>query len=259
VEPFPVQWVACTAARRIKRHVVCCAGGRTDMQLLGCKSESSFASRHTAVTKPRERSIRVILSKLWSRAAFSGAPAAGVGIVVCALLATPAAAGPITAGAFYEFGFTDAGVAATGCDPADPAGPFCFASSGTPTLEADAPPWTFIAPAGGSTLTVVDVFEAGDQFEVLDFGAVIGMTSLPGIGDCGDDPVVCLADSAMSSGTFALAAGAHSLTIVPLLSPTGGGVGYFAVDAVAVPEPATWALLAIGVGGMARRRLRTRG
>lgn len=200
----------------------------------------------------------MILSKQWSRTVFSGLRGAILGCVANALLAVPAAAGPITAGQFFEFGFTDAGIAATGCDPADLAGPICTPSSGTPTVEADAPPWTFVAPAGGSTLTVLDAFQAGDQFEILDFGAVIGMTSLPGAGSCGDDPVVCLADAAMSQGTFALAPGAHSLTIVPLQSPFGGGAGYFAIDAAAVPEPATWALLALGVGALARRRLGTR-
>ena len=201
----------------------------------------------------------MILTRRWSRTALIGLRGALAGCIAHALLATPAAAGAITAGQFYEFAFTDAGIAATGCDPADPAGPFCIASSGTPTLEADAPPWTFVAPAGGSTFTVIDAFQAGDQFEILDFGVVIGMTSLAGAGNCGDDPVVCLADAAMSQGTFALAAGAHSLTIVALQSPTGGGAGYFAIDAVAVPEPGTLALLAVGAGIFARRRLRTRG
>ena len=200
----------------------------------------------------------MILTRRWSRAALVGLRGALVGCIAHALLATQAAAGPITAGQFYEFAFTDAGIGATGCDPADPAGPFCIASSGTPTVEADAPPWTFVAPAGGSTFTVIDAFAAGDQFEILDFGAVIGMTSLPGGGNCGDDPVVCLADAAMSQGTFALAAGAHSLTIVPLQSPTGGGAGYFAIDAVAVPEPTSWALLATGAAALAHRRLRSR-
>jgi hypothetical protein len=201
----------------------------------------------------------VSLSKRWNRATLSGWLGGIVLGVATILPATSAEAGPILAGEFYEFGFTDPGIAAVGCDPADPAGLFCFPSSGTPTLFADAPPWTFVAPAGGSTLTVVDAFEAGDQFEILDFGVIIGMTSLPGSGACGDDPVVCLADAAMSQGTFALAPGSHSLTIVPLLS-LGLGAGYFAVDAVAapVPEPGTWALLAMGAVAVVRRRLRTR-
>src|SRR5205807_246059 len=83
---------------------------------------------------------------------------------------------------------------ATGCDPADPAGPFCIPSSGTPTEFLDAPPWTFVAPAAGALLTVTDAFLAGDRFQVFDFGASLGLTSAPvGNADCGDDPIPCLA------------------------------------------------------------------
>ena len=88
-------------------------------------------------------------------------------------------AGPILSDVWYEFGFTDVGVDATGCDPADPAGAFCIPSSGTPTVFLDAPPWTFLASAAGATLTVTDAFLSGDQFELFDFGASIGLTSPP--------------------------------------------------------------------------------
>ena len=152
-------------------------------------------------------------------------------------------AGPIAFNTWYEFGFTDAGIAATGCDPADAAGPFCIASSGTPTTFLDAPPWTFLAMAG-TTLTVVDAFTVGDRFEVFDFGAPVGTTSLPiGTGDCGDDPVPCLADPSVSHGIFGLAAGPHSISIVPLSSLDGGGSGYLQVAAVGVPEPGSIVLL----------------
>jgi hypothetical protein len=175
------------------------------------------------------------------------------------LSATPSSAGVIPLNQWLEFGFTDPGVAATGCDPADPAGLFCVSSSGTPTQFLDAPPWTFVAPGGGATLRVTDAFSSGDRFEILDFGVVLGMTSLPGaqVVDCGDDPVPCIATVGMSTGVFALAPGAHSLTIVPLLSPAGLGAAYFIVEA-AVPEPA---LLALFGGGLAMalryRRRRT--
>src|SRR5215813_8239350 len=103
--------------------------------------------------------------------------------------ARPASAGVISTGVFYEFAFATAGTPATGCDPADPAGPFCLDSSGTPTTFLDAPPWTFNAPSAGILLTVVDAFASGDRFQLFDFGASIGLTSVPAVGaNCGDDP-----------------------------------------------------------------------
>lgn len=171
------------------------------------------------------------------------------GILIAAfvlMFATPASAGPVALGTFYEFGFSGAGIPATGCDPADPLGPFCISSSGTPTDFLDAPPWIFLAPDVGAILTVADAFQAGDQFEVFDFGVSLGVTSLPfGDADCGDDPIPCLGTPGISTGTFVLAAGNHSLTITPTLAPTGGGSGYLLVEAV--PETGTWILLGTGL------------
>jgi len=169
-------------------------------------------------------------------------------------------AGPILGSTWYEFGFTDVGVSATGCDPADPGGPFCIPSSGTPTTFLDAPPWTFTA-LSSTALTVTDAFTSGDRFEVFDFGISIGFTSLPVAGafvDCGDDPAVCLATAGMSVGTFVLAAGDHSITLSPILSPDGGGAGYLRIAAAAVPEPGTLALAMLGLLSLYPLRLRRR-
>jgi hypothetical protein len=188
-------------------------------------------------------------------------------LLLAVLMARPAEAGPIVSNTFLEFGFTDASVPATGCDPADPAGAFCVPSSGTPTVFLDAPPWTFVSPAAGADLTVTDAFESGDRFQVFDFGSSLGFTSLPAAGgDCGDDPLVCLADPTMSKAIFALGAGPHAITLTPVQSPSGGGVGYLEVSAAvaAVSAPASLVLLGGGLlGGWAvairpRRRHWTR-
>ena len=170
------------------------------------------------------------------------------------LAATPASAGPIIPDTWYEFGFTDTVSPATGCQPEDPAGIFCVSASVTPTVNLDAPPWTFV---GSAVLTVVDAFSNGDAFEVFDFGVSIGVTSAPGAAaDCGDDPVPCLLVAEMSKGVFNLGAGAHSLTIVPTQSPSGLGAAYLQLSAVSVPEPLTGLLLGSGLAALGLRRAR---
>ena len=175
------------------------------------------------------------------------------GAMAAMLACAPGAhAGAIPFDAFLQFSFESPGGAVIGCDPADPAGPFCIASSGTPTQFLDAPAWTFSAPAG-ATLTVLDAFLSGDRFEIFDFGVSLGSTSGSSPQqpvDCGDDPLDCLANPFVDSAVFALGAGLHSLTLVSTLVPNGfGGSGYLRVTAAAlVPEPASLALV---LGGLA--------
>jgi hypothetical protein len=175
------------------------------------------------------------------------------------MVAAPASAGSIVVDTFYEFGFGDVGTFATGCDPADPAGAFCLPSNGTATTFLDAPPWTFVSGATGSTLTVTDAFLSGDRFEIFDFGALLGLTSaFVADVDCGDDPVPCLANPGISHGVFALATGAHSISIA--VAEGGFGSGYFLVEEgggpTAVPEPATLVLVATGAATAVYRRRR---
>jgi hypothetical protein len=185
-------------------------------------------------------------------------------LVALVLLATcgSVTAAPIASDIFLEFSFREAGVQARGCDPADPAGDFCIPSSGaTPTDFAPAPPWQFTADTGGATLTVTDAFFSGDRFELFDFGVSIGLTSSPSPDvDCGDDPAVCLVTPGMSTGTFALAAGSHSITLTPTLSPEDGGAGYLSVTGAtsAVPEPSTLLLLLAAGAGLLARVARSR-
>ena len=165
-------------------------------------------------------------------------------------LAVPLSAGPVAAGTWYEFAFGAAGVPATGCLS-------CVPSSGTPTVYADTPPWTF-ASTLPALLTVTDAFLYGDAFDVFDFGGLIGATPAVGApgGGCGDDPALCLADPLSSHAVFILAAGAHSITITPNVSPWGGGAAYFKWDAV--PEPGTYALFGLGLAVLAALRARAR-
>jgi hypothetical protein len=164
----------------------------------------------------------------------------------------PASAGPIPFDEFLQFSFGIVGIPAAGCDPVDPNGPFCVPSSGTPTVFLDASPWEFLAPTDGATLTLVDAFLSGDRFELFDFGTSLGLTSASVVGrDCGDDPLVCLADPGMSQGAFLFGAGAHSISILPTSAPDFGGTGYFKVvtggGPATVPEPGVLLLFSAGL------------
>ena len=125
---------------------------------------------------------------------------------------------------------------ATGCDPADPTGvvPCSSVQLGRNSVYAATPPWTFATTSATATLTVVDTGAGGDEFEVYDGGELLGRTAdADASGDCyvptGGDPGLCLERAGISSGVFPLAAGDHTITIVPV-SGFDYGVGYFRVD-----------------------------
>ena len=146
--------------------------------------------------------------------------------------AGPAFLGPIDTqvnGPWLEFQFGGAGSAAAPC------GGVCTPSSGGNSIELiSAPPWTFSLLFGGGTLTVSDAFDNGDVFDVYDNAAPIGSTSAVAVaGSCGSDPAVCLPDPLSSSGTFALGAGDHSVSLIAAVSPFGAGAAYFRVDRAA--------------------------
>ena len=175
-------------------------------------------------------------------------------------LCLPASAGDIGFGVWYQFPFGDVGEFATGCFPADAAGPTCVHSmpAALSVILTDAPPWTFTSPPD-FILTVRDAFELGDEFEVLDFGVPIGTTSAFPANrgrDCGPDPYLCLADQ---EGEFNLPAGPHSITIRTVTRQGGTPEAYFLLaDFLPLPEPSGVVMLLVAlpfVVILLRRRL----
>jgi hypothetical protein len=173
--------------------------------------------------------------------------------LVIGALPLPAIASAVSVNTVYGFGFGGVGsslVSSSGFGlPTNPAG-----------IDSPDTPWTFTFATAG-TFYVLDLFNSGDQFEIFDNLTSIGTTSAPTQGsDCGSDVTCALGNSDFSLGSFALAAGSHSITGTAILSPFGGGAGAFLAETSAVPLPGTLILLtsALGVLGGAGVRARAK-
>jgi hypothetical protein len=165
----------------------------------------------------------------------AGAAAAALGAI-----SAPVHADNITTGVWYAFGFTTTGTPLFG--------PGLAAGTNPAGVLAPSAPWT-ITLSKPALLTVTDVEISGDQFTMYDNGVLLGTTSTPvpngsSVGEC----ISCaLADPNFSHGFFMLPAGVNSITGIQD-GVINNGDGDFIISSV--PEPASWALMLIGVGGL---------
>jgi len=161
-----------------------------------------------------------------------------------AIAAAPAHADNITTGIWYAFDFASTGspLLGGGTPGTSPSG-----------VSAPTAPWT-ITLTGPADLLVTDVERAGDQFELFDNLLSLGDTSTPTAnGDFVGECISCaLADPAFSRGSFFLGAGTHSLSGIQL-GTINFGDGDFIINPIfgtPTPEPASWALMLVGFGGL---------
>lgn len=168
-----------------------------------------------------------------------------------ALTSLQAGATPISVNQWYAFGFTGANNALTD-------GSVAVLPTNPPGIAAPAPAWTFDL-ANPGTLTVLDLFDSVDRFELFDSGGSLGSTSVPTAGGACDSDITCaLADLDYSRGIFALAAGLHSITGTQVAGVPGAGAFRVSARTTAVPAPSSILLFVLGLGLVAGVRLRRR-
>ncbi len=121
---------------------------------------------------------------------------------------------------------------------------------GTPSNNS---PWTFTV-SGPAVFSVTDAFIQGDVYQLFDSSMTLLATSTffagGGVQADGSSLGLAWADAGYSHLAFSVGPGSYSFVI------EGDGAGGLPagfglrLDALGIPEPATWAMMLVGFGGM---------
>lgn len=127
--------------------------------------------------------------------------------------------------------------------------PSCVASPAGSSFEFT------LASAG--VLTILDLFISFDEFDIYNFGSLLGSTTASTRGgDCGSDFTCALADTRYSRGVFNLAAGSYSISGIQTAGTSGAGALIVETSPVPVPAAGVMLLSVLLGGGFAARRRR---
>jgi len=190
-----------------------------------------------------------------------------LGVVALTLvLAAPSWAGPVPVGGLWqEFLWVNLGATGLfgGCAPGALFDGQCSGPPADTEFTSD-PVWTFTAPSGGATLTVVAAGLPGTTFTVFEADSsglpisLIGNTPDPtapdfsGLTLC-DDPVVCMSDPTnWSFASFFMAPGSHVFAMDIIATAAGADIGFFRVvpEPSIVPEPSAFLMVSIGLAAI---------
>jgi hypothetical protein len=178
------------------------------------------------------------------------------GLALLVVLPKAAHASTITVdGSWHEFRYGTATSAVLTC------GGLCSPTSNPLAEVLGTPPWTWTGPA---TLTILDLGVVGDRFEAFDNLASLGVTTIianDGVNPCAFNIACALADLRYSRLVISISgAGAHSLTMNvtqnAVNTTAGNAVFQLSAGTTAVPEPASVALVGVGLAAFFLRRRR---